>query len=245
VSGPRLTSLSAFVPAFNEAGNIERVVDRLHRALERVADEHEVIVVLYAGCTDGTDRVVDRLLATDARLRLVVQPRDRRGYGVALRLGIEAARYDYIFYTDADDQFDPEEIDRLIALLAGHELVTGYRIDRQDPLPRILTARVYNWIIDLTLGTSVRDVDCAFKIYRRSLFSHITLRSDTGLIDAEIIGRARRAGLGVAEVGVHHYPRAAGRAHFESGGLGLPSPKVVLGVLGELWRLRQEITRAA
>jgi dolichol-phosphate mannosyltransferase len=241
---PKLTSVSAFVPAFNEAGSIEEVVERLHRALDRVAETHEVIVVLHGACSDGTDAIVHRLMRSDDRLSLVVQPRERPGYGVALRMGIQAARHDYIFYTDADNQFDPEEIDRLVELIGSCDLATGYRAERRDPLPRLVAAWVYNRLVDAALGTGVRDVDCAFKLFRRSLFNAMELTCDTGLIDPEIVSRARRAGQRVAEVAVTHYPRRAGTAHFESGG-GLPSPRVVLGILGELWRLRGDITRGS
>lgn len=240
----RLPAVSAFVPAFNEAANIERVVEKLHRALDRLAEQHEVIVVLYEGCTDGTDAIVRGLQARDDRLVLVLQPRERRGYGVALRMGIQAARHEYIFYTDADDQFDPEEIERLVEIMPGCDLATGYRIRRQDTLARRVTARVYNWIVDAVLDTSVRDVDCAFKMYRRSLFSGMELTCDTGLIDPEIVGKARRAGMRVAEVGVTHYPRGGGEGHFEAESrLGLPSPKVVADILRELWRLRASVRR--
>jgi glycosyltransferase involved in cell wall biosynthesis len=242
--GPtKLSSISAFVPAYNEAANIERVIVGLHRALERVAHRHEVIVVLYEGCNDGTDSIVRRMMQSDDRLSLVLQPRERRGYGVALRMGIQAARYEYIFYTDADNQFDPAEIDKLAQLIDGCDLATGYRVNRQDPLARRVTARVYNWLVDALLGTGVRDVDCAFKLYRRSLFASMELTCDTGLIDPEIVSKARQAGQRVAEVGVSHYPRGGGEGHFEAGalGLGLPAPRVVLGVLAELWQLRGQL----
>lgn len=237
-----LEGISAFIPAYNEAGNIRGVVARLHGALARVAREHEVIVVLFEGCSDGTDDIVREMMRDDERLRLVLQPRERRGYGVALRMGIEAARHDFIFYTDADNQFDPEEIDKLVALVGEADLVTGYRIDRQDPLARKITARVYNVLVHVVLGTGVRDVDCAFKLFRREMFERFPLTSDTGLIDPEIVARARRTGHRVLQVGVNHYPRPAGEAHFEADTrLGLPSPVVVRDILLELWRLRREV----
>lgn len=241
-----LHEVSAFVPAFDEAGNIEQVITRLHTALERVARRHEVIVVLYEGCTDGTGDIVRRLQQHDDQLQLVIQPRARKGYGVALRMGIQAARYDYIFYTDADNQFDPEEIDRLVEIIEGCDVATGYRQDRQDPLARRVTAAVYNRLMDLVLGTGLRDVDCAFKLFRRSLFAGLRLTSDTGLIDAEIISRARHAGRRVLEVPVTHFPRAAGEGHFEADTpLALPSPRVVTDILRELYALRRQIRQDA
>ncbi len=237
-----LAEISAFVPAYNEAENIAEVIDRLHRALDRVARKHEVIVVLYEGANDGTDSILADLEQQDELLRVVIQPRDRRGYGVALRMGIEAARYKYIFYTDADNQFDPDEIARLVPLMEGADLVTGYREDRQDPLARKITAAVYNKIMNFALGTGVTDVDCAFKLFRKAMFEGMTLTSDTGLIDPEIVARARIAGRLIMEVPVTHFPRQGGEAHFEADTpLGLPEPQVVLGVLGELWQLRKQI----
>lgn len=237
-----LHEVSAFVPAYNEAGNIEQVIGRLHEALGSVARRHEIIVVLYEGSTDGTAEIVARLAEQDEDLRVVVQPRDRRGYGVALRLGIEAARYDYVFYTDADNQFDPAEIAKLAAMMEGCDMAVGYREDRQDPIGRKVTAAVYNKLMDLALGTRLRDVDCAFKLFRRQMFAGMRLTSDTGLIDPEIVARARVAGRRIIEQPVTHYPRASGEAHFETGSsLGLPDPKVVVGILKELWGLRKEI----
>jgi glycosyltransferase involved in cell wall biosynthesis len=240
----KLPEVSAFVPAYNEAGNIAHVVARLHDALEKYAELHEIIVVLHEGCTDGSYQLVRDLIARDPRLRLVLQPLDRGGYGTALRIGIGAARYRYLFYTDADDQFDPEEIGRLVELIRTCDLVTGYRIARQDPLPRRLTGWIYNLLVDATLRTDVRDVDCAFKLFRREVFDGVTLGCETGMIDPEIICKARRAGFRIAEVGVHHHRRRSGAAHFEAG-LGLPSPGVVLDVLAELWRVRREVRGTA
>lgn len=236
----KLPEVSAFVPAYNEADNITRVVTRLHDALEENAERHEIIVVIYEGCTDGTYHLVRGLIERDPLLRLISQPLGRVGYGVALRIGIEAARYRYLFYTDGDDQFDPEELGRLVELIQTCDLVTGYRIDRQDPLARRLTGRVYNMLVDAALRTGVRDVDCAFKLFRRSVFDGIALGCDTGMIDSEIICKARRAGYRIAEVGVDHHQRPSGSAHFEVG-LGLPSPRVVLDLLAELWQVHRDL----
>jgi len=235
-----LARLSAFMPAYNEAANIEEAVSRLHQALARVARQYEIVVVLYEGCSDGTDRILARLAEEDGRLKVVVQPAQKKGYGVALRMGIEATQYPYIFYTDADNQFDPEEIDKLLQLIVGCDIAVGYRGARQDPPARRITALAYNKLMDLTLGTGVKDVDCAFKLYRRAALEEMALVSNTGLIDAEIICRARSAGRRIKEVEVIHYPRTGGEAHFEAGSwFGLPSTMVVTDILRELRKLRR------
>ncbi len=237
-----LARLSAFMPAYNEAENIEQAVLRLSDALQRVAREYELLVVLYAGCTDGTDRTLQRLAEQDPRLRVIPQPLEQPGYGVALRLGFAAARHPYVFYTDADNQFDPQQIDRLIQLIHGCDIAVGYREDRQDPLARRLTARAYNALVDRVLGTGLRDVDCAFKLFRRTALQELTLTCDSGLVDAELICRARRAGRRVKETAVSHFPRRGGQPHFEHEGWGgVPRPGAVAEVLRDLYALQHRL----
>jgi glycosyltransferase involved in cell wall biosynthesis len=217
---------------YNEESNIEEAVRRAVSILPRHADAFEVILV-DDGSRDRTGGIADRLSAADPRIR-VVHHGTNRGYGAALRSGIDAARYDWIFYTDGDNQFDLEEIRLLLPLCPQNDIVTGYRIDRRDPFNRKLNAWIFNLAMRLFFGLRVRDVDCAFKLYRRSIFDGFPLRSNGAMIDAEILARARARGARIAEVGVHHYPRTAGS---QTGA----SPFVILRAFRELFRLWAEL----
>jgi glycosyltransferase involved in cell wall biosynthesis len=207
-SPDRLARLSLFYPMFNEEANIEEAVRRAITVLPRYSDRFEVILV-DDGSRDRTGAIADRLCAEDPRVR-VVHHGVNRGYGAALRSGIAAASYEWIFYTDGDNQFDLDDLRLLIPLTRENDCVSGYRIDRRDPRFRKVNAWVFNVAMRLCFGLKVRDVDCAFKLYRRSMFDGITLRSNGAMIDVEILARARERGARIAEVGVHHYPRIAG-----------------------------------
>jgi len=204
----KLASLSLFYPFYNEEGNIEEAVRRALAILPRFADEFEVILV-DDGSRDRTGAIADSLAASDARLRVVHHPANR-GYGAALRSGIAASRHEWIFYTDGDNQFDLEEIALLLPLRHDHEIVSGYRIARSDPWPRKLNAAIFNLAIRILFGLSMRDVDCAFKLYRGSIFAGMDLTSNGAMIDVEILAKARRRGGRIAEVGVRHHPRTVG-----------------------------------
>jgi glycosyltransferase involved in cell wall biosynthesis len=204
----RVSRLSLFYPMYNEEANIEEAVRRALAALPRHADEFEVILV-DDGSRDATASIADRLCAADPRVR-VVHHEVNRGYGAALRSGIAAARYEWVFYTDGDNQFDLDEIQLLIPLCGSADIVTGYRVSRSDPWNRRANAWTFNLAMRILFGLRLRDVDCAFKLYRRSIFDGIRLRSDGAMIDAEILARAKRRGARIAEVGVHHFPRTAG-----------------------------------
>lgn len=237
--------ISAFFPAFNEEENIRHVVESALSVLSEVADEYEVLIVLYEGSTDRTRAIVEEIARGNPRVRLILQPVGERGYGVAMRMGYENARYEYVFYSDADRQFDLGELRKVLPLIRYVDLVAGYRRLRQDPPMRIFVAKVYNLMMKIVFGLEQRDVDCAFKLCRRSIFEKISLNCRTGLSDTELLVKARLAGYEIIEVGVNHFPRIAGGAYFEIGKgklLNIPKPGVVFSILREMVELWKEVS---
>ncbi len=162
-----LDGLSIFLPAYNEEGNIEKAVLSALATAHRVSKNFEVVVVLYEGSTDGTRDRVNQLIKDHKHVRLVIQPEENKGYGAALHVGIRSCIYSYIFYTDADNQFDIAEISKLIPYLDTYDIVSGYRDGRKDPFLRILSARIYNFLLNILFKTHFKDVDSAFKIYKK------------------------------------------------------------------------------
>lgn len=229
--------LSLILPAHNEAGNIEAVVSRALEVLPQVVADYEVIVV-NDGSVDGTSDITDRLVATDQRVR-VVHHEVNRGYGAALTSGFQAATGAAVMFMDSDRQFDISDIRALLPYVPHYDVVAGYRIKRRDPFYRIVFARVFGLAVWVLFGLRMRDIDCAFKIFRGDLLEGIELTSPGALINTELLIRLKQRGATIAQVGVNHYPRPAGES---SGG----SPKVVFRAMGEtirLWlRLQQEAT---
>jgi glycosyltransferase involved in cell wall biosynthesis len=229
-------SVSAVLPAYNEAQNLPVVLPRVHAALQRHLREHEILVV-DDGSRDETPQVLATLAAMIPTLRVLRHERNR-GYGAALRTGFAAARYPWIFLMDADDQFDPEEVERLLAASGGADIVTGYRLARRDPLLRGLNAWAFFTVARLALGPLARDVNCAFKLLSTELVRSLNLVSEGALINAECLAKARRRGARVEEVPVHHYPRRLGK---QTGA----DPRVVARAFRELFRLRARLRAGA
>ncbi len=228
----RLPSLSFFFPAYNEEGNVEAVVRDGLATLTRFADDIEVIVV-DDGSRDRTPQIADRLAAEDPRVRVVHHPKNR-GYGGAVRSGLEASRKTFIFFTDGDRQFKLEDFPRLQERIDGVDAVIGYRAKRRDPWRRRFTAWVYKQLIRVLFGGGIRDVDCAFKLFRREIFDRVPLRdvrSNGAFFSAELLLLLRSRGIRLAEVSIPHYPRTVGQ---NTGA----SVKVTLRAIRDLFRLR-------
>ncbi len=225
---PQLRSLSVVLPAFNEQYNLRCTVEAARRILPTVADKWEIIVV-NDGSGDATARICDTLVSQIPEVR-AVHHTGNSGYGAALKSGIIAARHDWIFFSDSDGQFDFAEISRLLEYAETSDIVAGYRKRRNDPPYRALNALGWNLLVRLSLGVAVRDIDCAFKLFRRTVFERVQIRSVGAMVNTEILSQAFRFGMRIKEVEVTHYPRE----HGQPSGAKL---RVILKAFRELFRM--------
>jgi glycosyltransferase involved in cell wall biosynthesis len=228
----QVKSLSVFFPCYNEQENVERVAKAALELLESLGIDYEIIIV-DDGSKDNTGKIADKLAAENNHIK-AVHHSPNRGYGAALQSGFKAATKDYVFYTDGDGQFDIKELPMLFKYTAQYDIVTGFRIKRQDNFMRKLNAFCWTTMVNFLFGMKIKDMDCAFKLYKRKIFDEINLKSTGALINTEIFARAHNKGYKVYQLGVHHYPRMAG----QQTGANL---KVILRAFKELFALYKQI----
>lgn len=221
-------SVSLVLPAHNEAENVGALLGQAREILPRIAKEHEVIVV-DDGSFDGTDATVRRF--PDVKL---LRHERNRGYGAALRTGLRAARMDWVVFTDADCQFSLDDLEGLIEASRDVDIVCGYRAPRRDPVGRRVLGWAWGRLVRLLFGLRVRDVDCAFKLFRRGILEAIPIESVGAFVNTEILVRARANGFRIREIPVRHYPRRSGSP---SGA----RPRVIVRALLELTRMRRRL----
>lgn len=220
---------------YNEEAYARRVVSEACGVLEEMGSDYEIIMVDDAS-TDATGALADELARTNPRIRVVHNLVNRR-LGGALRAGYAAAGKELIFYTDADLPADLCELSRAIHLLdlQQADVLAGYRFDRTgEGVRRAFLARSYNALLRVLFGLRIRDVNFAFKLFRRRLLDRVTLRSEGSFIDAEFLLRARRAGAVIIQMGLDYFPRSSGTSK-------LSGPAVIVGILREMfgfWRDR-------
>lgn len=209
----RSVGLSVFFPAYNDGGTIASLVIAARRTARTLTSDFEILIV-NDGSADTTSVIADELAAAFPEVRIIHHPTNR-GYGGALRSGFAAARKELIFYTDGDAQYDPSEMAALWPRMTDDvDLVNGYKISRSDPLHRIVIGRIYHYTVKILFGLKVRDVDCDFRLLRRSIFDQVQLDRSSGVICLEMMKKIQDAGFRIAEVPVHHYHRAHGKSQF-------------------------------
>jgi glycosyltransferase involved in cell wall biosynthesis len=210
----RPRTLSVFFPAYNDAPSLPALIGKTFSVLKQTVDDFEVIVV-NDGSYDDTAEVLKELQQRHGPRLTVITHEKNRGYGGALRSGLFAAKHEFIFYTDGDGQYDVAELPQLLAHSQGDVgLVNGYKLQRSDPWHRIWIGNVYNRFARFLFRIGIRDVDCDFRLIRRSVLDDMHLVSTSGTICVELVRKIEMSGCRVVEVGVHHYPRMHGRSQF-------------------------------
>ena len=226
------TTLSLVFPAFNEADNLPPLLESAVSIGERLGLPFEIVIV-DDGSRDHSAELLTGWCTRDPRIRAVHHAANR-GYGAALRSGLQQARGDLVFFSDADLQFDLVEIRRLLEHAEEFEIVAGYRAPRRDPRLRRWIARVWGLLVGTLFDLRVRDIDCAFKVFRRDVLQAIPIESIGAFVNTEILVRARAAGFRIKQVPVSHRRRRQGRqtgAH----------PRVIARALLELAQLYREL----
>jgi glycosyltransferase involved in cell wall biosynthesis len=229
-----VSSISLFLPMYNERAYVARMVAKAQSVLERLTDEYEVLIV-DDGSTDGSAQAADALAGQNGHVRVLHHPRNL-GYGAALRTGFTNASKDLVFYTDCDEPVELNDLDRAVSLMTpGVDLVVGYRTDRHDTPRRRAYSLVYNALMRLLFGVLVRDVNFSFKLVRRTALRRISLRAGSTFIDGELLAEAARHGCRVVEMPVEYRPRCVGKSSFD----GLDAALYALGeMLAYFWRTR-------
>ncbi len=223
-------SISLVLPALDEAASIARVLSQAREVLPRCSKEYEIIVV-----DDGSQDETARIVARFDGVRLLRHPTNR-GYGAALRTGLRAARLEWVFFTDADLQFDLRDLEPLLEASRGVDIVAGYRSPRRDPFGRRLLGWAWGRLVQLVFGLHIRDIDCAFKLFRREALDASPIESVGAFINTEILVRASAAGFRIHQIPVRHFPRRWGTS---SGA----RPRVIVRALRELLSIRRRLPR--
>jgi len=203
--------ISVVIPAYNEAGSIGLLAERVNSVLASLGKRYEVIFV-DDGSTDDTFAELIRIVEAMPRAR-AIQFRRNFGKAAALTAGFREAQGGVILTLDADLQDDPREIPRFLEALdeGPYDIVSGWKFPRRDPLAKTLPSRLFNVVTSYMSGVSLHDFNCGFKAYRRQVTEEIAIY---GELYRYIPVLAHWHGFRVGEIKVLHHPRRFGRSRF-------------------------------
>lgn len=205
--------VSIFFPCYNDAKSIGRLVENAFSTIKKYTHRYEVIVINDAS-TDNSKEVLEKLSQKYERLRVITHPHNL-GYGGTLRSGFKAARFELIFYTDGDGQYDVKELPLLLSLLTKDcDFINGIKMTRHDPTYRIVIGNLYSFMARWLFWIPIYDIDCDFRLIRKSLVEKLDLKSSSGTICIELVKKAQRSGAKFRQVSVHHLERRYGASQF-------------------------------
>lgn len=206
----KLKSLSIFFPFWNEEENVENVVSAAVPVAERIAEKWEMIIV-DDGSSDNTLKIAKKLANKFENVR-VAHHFPNRGYGAALKEGFANCNFEIIVFTDGDGQFDFSEIGKFISKIDSNDIVIGFREKRRDNTVRHVLMNMLKVWDFVFFGFHFKDIDCGFKMFRKSAIDKMMpFKSEGAMITTEILAKAKKNNLKIAQVPVTHYKRLYGK----------------------------------
>ncbi len=219
-------SISAFFPAYNEAANLPKLISTTDDVLKKISSSYEIIIV-NDGSHDNSALIVKKISPKNKNIKLISHRRNL-GYGGALRSGFRAATNEYVFFADADLQFNIKELIKFMPYIYDYDIIIGYRAPRIDSFIRRLNAYGWKLLIGMLFGLKIKDIDCAFKLFSRQAIKNLNFHSNGAMISAEILIKLSQKGYRIKEIPVKHYPRISGR---QTGA----KPKIIIRAFKELF----------
>jgi glycosyltransferase involved in cell wall biosynthesis len=223
-----MVDVSLTIPAHNEAENIGRVLQDAMQVLARGGRTYEIVLVDDASQDDTVD-AARRAMGADVANLTVVSHKGQRGYAITVCDGLRSSRGRVLAFMDGDGQFDPADLQRLIARLETSDFVAGIRKRRADPWYRSFVSGVYNRVVRLSFGIRERDFDCGLKTFTREVWTGVSpIQARSAVFNPEMFFKAHRLGFRVVQVPVEHLPRLAG---VRSGGRLIPVARAMRDVI--------------
>lgn len=227
-------SISLFYPVYKDEGTVRRVTEMALRVLSQIASEYEVVIV-NDGSPDRSGAIADELARENPRVSVIHHERNK-GYGAALQTGLTNCRYEWICFTDGDDQYDVAELTHMVKLLQRYDMLITFRYCKVYNSWRLFVSWVYNHVLRLIFRSPFRDVSCGLKLIRRDVAREISITSASPFVGAEIVLNVMLKGYAIGEVGISTYPREFGQSTSTSWAN-------IIATIKDMMRVRREIFR--
>jgi glycosyltransferase involved in cell wall biosynthesis len=200
--------ITLFFPVYNDQFTIPIMVEKSIQVLNEIANKYEIIII-NDGSPDKSGQVADELALNNTSVKVIHHPKNL-GYGAAIQTGFKNARFEWICFTDGDDEYDVRDLKKMIKLKDYYDLIITFRYVKLYSNFRVFVSGVYNKLFRFTFKTPYRDISTGLKLIRNSVYNELTIISTSPFIGAEITLRTMLKGYRVGEMGIQTFPREFG-----------------------------------
>jgi len=204
---PVSPTLTFLIPIYNESATVEEIVSRVQAS--GLADE---IVLVDDGSTDGTDELLRAIQANQPQIKLISHPTNQ-GKGAAIRSGIAQVTSDLVLIQDADLEYDPREVSRLLEpiledradVVYGSRFLGGPR--RTTMFWHMVANKMLTLMTNVMYNSILSDMETGYKLFKREWLEQIQIRSDRFDFEPEITAKLLKRRARIFEVPISFNPR--------------------------------------
>lgn len=204
-----LPNITIFFPVYKDELTVEMVAKKAIEVCEEIAADYEIIII--NDCSpDKSGEIADKLAAANPRIK-VIHHEKNFGYGAALKSGFAKSSMEWICFTDGDDEYDLNDLRKMIKLKDFYDLIITFRYKKIYSNKRIFISYIYNIVLRWVFRTHFRDISTGLRLVKKELINEIPITSDSPFIGAEITIKSMLKGYRIGEMGIQTFPRVIGK----------------------------------
>tara|TARA_Y200000002_G_scaffold302230_1_gene257565 strand:- start:242 stop:916 length:675 start_codon:yes stop_codon:yes gene_type:complete len=195
-------------PLYKDSRTVKKMIIKSLKVLKTLAERYEIVIV-DDGCPEKSGLLAKNFSKNIKKVKVIFH-KQNLGYGSAIKTGLKNCKYQWIFQTDGDAEYDVNDLKKLIKLTNRSDLIITYRFKKKYRTSRIIISWIYNVILRVLFLTNFKDISTGSRLIKKKMLKKIKLKSKSPFIGAELAIKSKHLGLKVSEVGIHTYPRTFG-----------------------------------
>ena len=201
-------SISLVFPLYKDKSTVKIMISKSLNVLKKTKKKFEIIII-DDGCPQNSGKIAQAYAKKNYKIKVFFHKKNK-GYGAAIKTGIKKSKFDCIFLIDGDNEYNVNDLPRMLNAFKHNDLVITYRYKNKNNLNRIFISWAYNFILRFLFKTSYKDVSVGSRLLSKKLKNKIIIKSDTPFINAELAIKSKYCGYKVQEIGIQHHPRVIG-----------------------------------
>ena len=204
----KIKSISIIFPLYKDKSSVKKMIFKSHQLLKRLKRKSEIVIV-DDGCPEKSGYYAKEISKNIKNVKIIFHKKNL-GYGAAIKTGLKNCKYQWIFQTDGDAEYDVNDLPKLLKKSDGSDLVVTFRLKKKYKTSGIVISWIYNVILRALFRTDYKDISTGSRLIKKSILKKINLISNSPFLGAELAIKSKYKGFKVSEVGIHTYPRTFG-----------------------------------